>query len=42
MQGDTTLKTMDFQQDFGTVDIILNSDFETRGVYAFALSLIKA
>ncbi|WP_028526372.1 hypothetical protein [Runella limosa] len=33
---------MDFQQDFGTVDIILNSDFETRGVDAFALSLIKA
>lgn len=42
MQGDTTLKTMDFQQDFGTIDIILNSDFETRGVDAFALSLIKA
>lgn len=41
-QSNTTLKIMNFQQDFGTVDIILNSDFETRGVDAFALSLIKA
>ena len=33
---------MDFVQDFATVDLIINSTFETRGVDAFALSLIKA
>lgn len=33
---------MNYEQDFGTVNLILNSNFETRGVDAFALSLIKA
>lgn len=33
---------MNFDQDFATVNLILNSNFETRGVDAFALSLIKA
>ena len=42
MQAYTTLEIMDFQQDFGTVDIILNSDLETRAYDAFALSLIKS
>ena len=32
---------MDFDQDFSTVDLILRSDFETRGVNAFILSFIK-
>jgi len=32
---------MDFKHEFGTVDLILNTDFETRGVDAFILSLIK-
>lgn len=30
-----------FKSDFGTVDLILESSYETRGVDAFALSIIK-
>jgi len=33
---------MNYDQDFATVNLILDSDFETRGVDAFILSLIKA
>lgn len=33
---------MSFEEEFGTVEIILNSTLETRGVDAFILSLIKA
>ena len=33
---------MNFSQDFATVDLILESDFVTRGVDSFVLSLIKA
>ncbi|MNJ87958.1 hypothetical protein D3C87_54940 [compost metagenome] len=33
---------MSFIDEFQSVDLILNSTFETRGVDAFALSLIKA
>lgn len=33
---------MDFKQGFATVDLILNSSLETRGVDAFILSIIKA
>lgn len=33
---------MNFDQDFATVDMILASSLETRGVDAFVLSLIKA
>lgn len=33
---------MNFESDFSTVNLILSSKFETRGVDAFALSLIKA
>jgi len=32
---------MDFDQEFGVVDLVLNSQFETRGVDAFTLSLVK-
>ncbi len=32
---------MDFKHEFGTVDIILKSDFKTKGVDAFSISLIK-
>ncbi|HEY8659027.1 MAG TPA: hypothetical protein VIL78_08315, partial [Hanamia sp.] len=33
---------MDYEQDFATVNLILETSFETRGVDAFVLSLIKA
>lgn len=33
---------MDCKLDFATIDLILNSNLETRGVDAFALSIIKA
>jgi len=33
---------MEFEDDFATVDLLLSSNFETRGVDAFILSLIKA
>ncbi|MGJ1266635.1 hypothetical protein ACR78G_05540 [Sphingobacterium spiritivorum] len=33
---------MNYKQDFETVDLILNSSTETRGVDAFVLSLVKA
>jgi len=32
---------MNFKHDFGTIELILSSDFETRGVDAFCLSLLK-
>lgn len=33
---------MNFKEQFATVDLILNTDIETKSVDAFALSLIKA
>ncbi|MBL0056739.1 MAG: hypothetical protein IPP31_11280 [Chitinophagaceae bacterium] len=33
---------MNFTEQFASVDLIINTNFETRGVDAFALSLIKA
>ena|SRR5690554_4803379 len=32
---------MNFKDEFGTVDLILNSDFETRAIDAFSISLLK-
>jgi hypothetical protein len=32
---------MKFKNEFGTVDLILNSDFETRAIDAFSISLLK-
>ena len=32
---------MNYEIEFEVVDLILNSDFETRGVDAFSLSLLK-
>jgi hypothetical protein len=42
MTTKSKLTIMNFDQDFATVNLILNSTFKTRGVDAFALSLIKA
>lgn len=33
---------MSYENEFGVIDLIINSNFETRGVDAFSLSLIKA
>lgn len=33
---------MDYKHEFGTVDLLLNSDFKTKGVDAFVISLLKA
>lgn len=42
MKADCEENYMDCNKDFATVNLILASTFETRGVDAFALSLIKA
>jgi hypothetical protein len=40
--GKAKKTNMDYEHEFGTVELLLNSKFETKGVDAFTISLLKS